>query len=502
MDNKNIISEEIVIENFQKSKGSIEVSGSSNTASTIAQDLSITEKIPRPRNAFILFRQHHHKILIDEWTGKGEEIPHNSKISKILGLKWKSLNDEERIYWEDMARKEKIEHEKKYPHYRYKPIRKHKRKQSKLFMEHNLYDNMARHQGESAGSSRNVTPSSLISSAPTPAPSVNPVFYRRLAIPRTDALVGNFISSSPANIQGEDEKNWKQVRPPQPTQQHFTNSNDIATNLSTQFAPVPLQLNRQSSNPSIQSNPPMQSNPGINGTMPFPFIDKTNRSSNPSKPNAYSFSPFPRQPSYPPVTQPLLASISPPQPGISPLPSSSSAPAAASVSVPRTQSGTQPSVSSPSHTILYPTNLQVQHQMQHQMQLQMQQQMQMQMEMQMHLQLQQQMQFQHQLQMQPNNPVDNHNHLPAVNIPPGPPEQVNEFAYQSSHTFLQPYSQTSALTRSELSHGLVHGAARGFLGTTKEIQLQPIAEYQPIDINSNERDIQEIPNENDQENHD
>lgn len=54
------------------------------------------KRIPRPRNAFILFRQHNHRLLIEEWTTQGVDIPHNSKISKILGSRWKALSDEER----------------------------------------------------------------------------------------------------------------------------------------------------------------------------------------------------------------------------------------------------------------------------------------------------------------------------------------------------------------------------------------------------------------------
>ncbi|SJM87501.1 uncharacterized protein ZBIST_3690 [Zygosaccharomyces bailii] len=89
------------------------------------------KRIPRPRNAFILFRQHNHRLLIEEWTTQGVDIPHNSKISKILGSRWKALSDEERGHWEQLARKEKCEHEKKYPDYRYKPVRRHKRRGSR-----------------------------------------------------------------------------------------------------------------------------------------------------------------------------------------------------------------------------------------------------------------------------------------------------------------------------------------------------------------------------------
>lgn len=90
---------------------------------------SSTPKIPRPKNAFILFRQHYHRILIDEWTAQGVEIPHNSNISKIIGTKWKGLQPEDKAHWENLAEKEKLEHERKYPEYKYKPVRKSKKKQ-------------------------------------------------------------------------------------------------------------------------------------------------------------------------------------------------------------------------------------------------------------------------------------------------------------------------------------------------------------------------------------
>ncbi|CCD22673.1 Rox1p NDAI_0A05180 [Naumovozyma dairenensis CBS 421] len=89
-------------------------------------------KIPRPKNAFILFRQHYHKELIDDWSKNGVHIPHNSEISKILGHKWKNITEKEREYWSDMAKEEKKQHGKKYPQYKYKPTRR-KSKKSKYF---------------------------------------------------------------------------------------------------------------------------------------------------------------------------------------------------------------------------------------------------------------------------------------------------------------------------------------------------------------------------------
>ncbi|KAL6936570.1 uncharacterized protein HGUI_02790 [Hanseniaspora guilliermondii] len=97
-----------------------------------------TKKVPRPRNAFILFRQHYHKIIFKEQSElllKAKEksadndttvdsFKLNSTVSKAIGLKWKNLSPEERSHWTDLAEKEKIEHSLKYPDYKYVPKRK------------------------------------------------------------------------------------------------------------------------------------------------------------------------------------------------------------------------------------------------------------------------------------------------------------------------------------------------------------------------------------------
>lgn len=96
------------------------------------------KKVPRPRNAFILFRQHYHKIIFKEQSEilmKNKENPMNdgvsvdsfklnSTVSKAIGLKWKNLSEEERSHWTGLAEKEKIEHSLKYPDYKYVPKRR------------------------------------------------------------------------------------------------------------------------------------------------------------------------------------------------------------------------------------------------------------------------------------------------------------------------------------------------------------------------------------------
>ncbi|KAF1929265.1 uncharacterized protein M421DRAFT_100396 [Didymella exigua CBS 183.55] len=84
-------------------------------------------KIPRPRNAFILYRQHHQQTIIRRNPGLN-----NPDISKIIGEKWKAESDEEKKIWQDLAQEEKARHHEQYPDYRYQPRRVNKPGSSSL----------------------------------------------------------------------------------------------------------------------------------------------------------------------------------------------------------------------------------------------------------------------------------------------------------------------------------------------------------------------------------
>ncbi|EEP80269.1 predicted protein [Uncinocarpus reesii 1704] len=75
-------------------------------------------KIPRPRNAFILFRQHFQAAVVAQNPGLA-----NPDISKIIGKKWKSLSLESQRDWKNLAEEEKARHQQQYPGYRYQPRR-------------------------------------------------------------------------------------------------------------------------------------------------------------------------------------------------------------------------------------------------------------------------------------------------------------------------------------------------------------------------------------------
>ncbi|CCM04391.1 uncharacterized protein FIBRA_06567 [Fibroporia radiculosa] len=73
--------------------------------------------IPRPPNAFILFRSSF--IRAQHIPGKIEG--NHSALSKIIGKYWKSLPREEREVWEARAIVAQAEHRKKYPDWRFRP---------------------------------------------------------------------------------------------------------------------------------------------------------------------------------------------------------------------------------------------------------------------------------------------------------------------------------------------------------------------------------------------
>ncbi|KAF8063272.1 hypothetical protein FPV67DRAFT_235120 [Lyophyllum atratum] len=75
------------------------------------------DHIPRPPNAFILFRS----SFI-----KGQHVPtevetNHSTLSKIIGLTWKNLPEDERLFWHSKAKAALEEHKRKFPQYAFRP---------------------------------------------------------------------------------------------------------------------------------------------------------------------------------------------------------------------------------------------------------------------------------------------------------------------------------------------------------------------------------------------
>ncbi|KAJ7650395.1 hypothetical protein FB45DRAFT_1017781 [Roridomyces roridus] len=78
--------------------------------------------IPRPPNAFILFRS---SFIKSQRVSTEVETSH-STLSKIIGLTWKNLSDEERQSWRLKAMDAVAEHKRNFPSYAFRP--KHRSK--------------------------------------------------------------------------------------------------------------------------------------------------------------------------------------------------------------------------------------------------------------------------------------------------------------------------------------------------------------------------------------
>ncbi|KAF3071137.1 Repressor of filamentous growth 1 [Daldinia childiae] len=75
-------------------------------------------KVPRPRNAFILYRQHYQGQVAARNPGLA-----NPEISKLIGEQWREQPEEIKNNWKRLAEEEKIRHQRQYPDYRYQPRR-------------------------------------------------------------------------------------------------------------------------------------------------------------------------------------------------------------------------------------------------------------------------------------------------------------------------------------------------------------------------------------------
>ncbi|KAF9467269.1 hypothetical protein BDZ94DRAFT_1233077 [Collybia nuda] len=111
------------------------------------------EEIPRPQNAFMLYRAHTSKHL----RGQGVQ----SMISKTIGQMWRALSPMERQYWDYLADVEKMNHAAKYPHYRFNPKSKAQREQNKREKKERKEEERVRNGGR---------PSRRRTAAPSAAP--------------------------------------------------------------------------------------------------------------------------------------------------------------------------------------------------------------------------------------------------------------------------------------------------------------------------------------------
>lgn len=93
-------------------------SGSSGPRNASHNKRKPDNHIPRPPNAFILFRS----SFIKSQHVSSEVETNHSTLSKIIGLTWQNLPDAERQVWHAKAKARLDEHKKKFPEYAFRPV--------------------------------------------------------------------------------------------------------------------------------------------------------------------------------------------------------------------------------------------------------------------------------------------------------------------------------------------------------------------------------------------
>jgi len=87
--------------------------------------------IPRPPNAFILFRS---AFIRNQHVSTKVETSH-STLSKIIGLTWQNLPNEERQVWHQKAKLALKDHKRRFPDYAFRPVHGKKRADKRKMRE-------------------------------------------------------------------------------------------------------------------------------------------------------------------------------------------------------------------------------------------------------------------------------------------------------------------------------------------------------------------------------
>ncbi|KAF2873234.1 hypothetical protein BDV95DRAFT_593593 [Massariosphaeria phaeospora] len=227
-------------------------------------------KIPRPRNAFILYRQHHQHTIVARNPGLA-----NPDISKIIGEQWQAESEEQKKVWQDLAQEEKARHHEQYPDYRYQPRRTLKPLDPAV--QHTTID---KYRCSRCGGRSIKTPTSPFpSSAGTPTLPLPNVSEGLTPTTRYLPMMSNLSLDSPARRHGPGPSSLSQLQVPSSAREDATMYSPMTPDLKRRRVNYPANPNngRRTDGPYYtqarrESLPPIQvrQSPPNSATMPPP----------------------------------------------------------------------------------------------------------------------------------------------------------------------------------------------------------------------------------------
>ncbi|KAK1222194.1 hypothetical protein PQX77_014967 [Marasmius sp. AFHP31] len=201
-----------------------------------------TPHVPRPPNAFMIFRSEKSKILRAENLASGGFTKHQTTFSGEISAIWNALDPVERKRYEDKATELDIAHKKANPGYRYQPAPKGTKGKKGV-----------RRWGDFSTPSSSMSDASTPPISPSPSPSPPPMMFA------PPPLFSGM--SPPMNISSSD---WRYYQPemagagasregPWSSQPPTPSSEDVELAL-----PTPVQLVFCYENPIVQVPTPVE----------------------------------------------------------------------------------------------------------------------------------------------------------------------------------------------------------------------------------------------------
>ena len=230
--------------------------------------------VPRPPNAFILFRT--------DWIKKNNSLLNGTQkkhLSKVVGSLWRSLSKEEKLPWEKLAETCKAIHREQHPNYKFKPIRdKEKEKEKKKIKK----------KPSKKFSSVATVPENRNSTSPLPLSpeAIIPLDHEKAFIPEDYVLVSTPESPhhTPPQHGGHCDLSTPQL---QSTPNPGGSSNHSS---ATQYGPLASKFSSTwgHSFRTVESHSPHQSTPAVLGHSLQYHTEGSSRS--PSNNGGYSLS--------------------------------------------------------------------------------------------------------------------------------------------------------------------------------------------------------------------